>query len=156
MLGAGLDSNALRNADARNSVSVFEVDDPPLQRWKRERLNELGISVPAALHFVPCNFEDTSFAAISSLGKLRDQHRNNDAGNADQHKCQKRRVVPSARGSFVVSSPPGSRHPAFVLLVMLEAAVGAVAVVGGLRDCFDARDHAGQANAVLRHPLQDP
>ncbi len=69
ILGAGLDSFALRNADTLQIVSVFEVDDPPLQRWKRERLQELGIAEPDGLHFAPCDFESMSIpAALAAAG----------------------------------------------------------------------------------------
>lgn len=61
VLGAGLDSFALRNPNA--TVTIFEVDDRPLQRWKLDRLDELGISVPNCLRFVPCDFESMSIAA---------------------------------------------------------------------------------------------
>ena len=62
ILGAGLDTFALRNADDMGALVVFEVDDPPMQAWKRQRIGELGLSVPEALHYVPCDFETMSIA----------------------------------------------------------------------------------------------
>lgn len=62
VLGAGLDSFALRNADTPKLLSIFEVDDPPLQEWKRKRLKELGMSEPRCLSFAPCDFETMSIA----------------------------------------------------------------------------------------------
>jgi len=38
-------------------VRVFEVDEPVTQGWKRTRLQEMGMSVPPNLHFVPIDFE---------------------------------------------------------------------------------------------------
>lgn len=62
ILGAGLDSYAVRNAESLNNLIVYEVDDPPLQQWKRQRLQELQIVTPANLRFVACDFEITSLA----------------------------------------------------------------------------------------------
>jgi methyltransferase (TIGR00027 family) len=60
ILGAGLDSYALRHADTRDDLIVYEVDDPALQHWKRQRLKALHIPIPTHLQFVTCDFETTS------------------------------------------------------------------------------------------------
>jgi len=57
LLGAGLDSFAYRRADLNDTVAVFEVDHPNTQRWKRERLNEVGLKAPDNLTFVATDFE---------------------------------------------------------------------------------------------------
>jgi methyltransferase (TIGR00027 family) len=57
ILGAGLDTFAQRRPDAASGVQVFEVDQPETQAWKRHRLVDLGLGVPAWLHLVPVNFE---------------------------------------------------------------------------------------------------
>ena len=62
VLGAGLDSFALRMGDALGGLTVFEVDDPPFQEWKSQRIQELGLEPPPQLRFVPCDFETTSIA----------------------------------------------------------------------------------------------
>lgn len=62
ILGAGLDSYSVRNAESLGDLIVYEVDDPPLQQWKRQRLQELQIATPANLRFVVCDFETTSIA----------------------------------------------------------------------------------------------
>jgi methyltransferase (TIGR00027 family) len=62
ILGAGLDSYALRHAMDLNDLTVFEVDDPPIQVWKQTRLKALGLEVPQQLRFTPCNFESSSIA----------------------------------------------------------------------------------------------
>jgi methyltransferase (TIGR00027 family) len=59
ILGAGLDSYALRHAADLNDLTVFEVDDPPMQVWKQEAL---GLAVPPQLRFTPCDFERSSMA----------------------------------------------------------------------------------------------
>jgi methyltransferase (TIGR00027 family) len=55
VLGAGLDTFAYRNP--HTGLRVFEVDHPATQAWKRERLQGAGIAIPAALTFVPVDFE---------------------------------------------------------------------------------------------------
>lgn len=53
VLGAGLDTIAYRNTHA--DLTVFEVDHPATQAWKRERLADAGIA-EAAVH-VAVDFE---------------------------------------------------------------------------------------------------
>lgn len=57
VLGAGLDTWACRHSTAADGVRVFEVDHPATQAWKRTLLEQAGIPVPAALAFVPIDFE---------------------------------------------------------------------------------------------------
>ncbi|CAJ0859721.1 hypothetical protein R20233_00711 [Ralstonia sp. LMG 32965] len=57
ILGAGLDSFAQRRPDVASHMTVFEVDQPGPQAWKRQRLAELGFGVPQWLRFVPVDFE---------------------------------------------------------------------------------------------------
>ncbi|WFP60508.1 SAM-dependent methyltransferase [Mesorhizobium sp. WSM4904] len=60
VLGAGLDTFALRNPYP--GVTVFEVDHPATQAWKRQRIAEAGLAEPAGAAFVPVNFERQSLA----------------------------------------------------------------------------------------------
>jgi methyltransferase (TIGR00027 family) len=62
VLGAGLDTFALRNPHESQGVRVFEVDYPATQTWKRERLKQAGLAVPASLTFAPVDFERQSLA----------------------------------------------------------------------------------------------
>jgi methyltransferase (TIGR00027 family) len=57
ILGAGLDSFAYRRRDLLDRLRVFEVDHPASQAWKRQRLEELSIEIPANLDFTPVDFE---------------------------------------------------------------------------------------------------
>ncbi|MEV8473529.1 class I SAM-dependent methyltransferase [Ralstonia sp. UNC404CL21Col] len=57
ILGAGLDSFAQRRPDVASRMTVFEVDQPGPQAWKRQRLAELDFGVPQWLRFVPVDFE---------------------------------------------------------------------------------------------------
>jgi methyltransferase (TIGR00027 family) len=60
ILGAGLDTFSLRNPHAGLGVRVFEVDHPATQDWKRERLKQADLAVPASLIFAPVDFERQS------------------------------------------------------------------------------------------------
>jgi methyltransferase (TIGR00027 family) len=62
ILGAGLDTFAYRNPHAGAALRIFEVDFPATQSWKRRKLAAAGIPLPAALSFVPVNFEVDSLA----------------------------------------------------------------------------------------------
>jgi len=69
ILGAGLDSFAYRRPDLMQSLTVYEVDHPASQAWKRERVAALGIEVPSTLHYVPIDFEDaTLIEGLASAG----------------------------------------------------------------------------------------
>jgi methyltransferase (TIGR00027 family) len=57
ILGAGLDSFAQRRAEVASRLTVFEVDQPGPQAWKRQRLVECGFGVPGGLRLVPVDFE---------------------------------------------------------------------------------------------------
>jgi methyltransferase (TIGR00027 family) len=57
ILGAGLDTFALRNPHSARQILVYEVDYPATQAWKRERLAETQIALPPWLIFVPVDFE---------------------------------------------------------------------------------------------------
>src|SRR3981189_2258193 len=46
LLGAGLDSFARPRPEIPSSLTVFEVDPPGPQAWKRRRLIELGFGIP--------------------------------------------------------------------------------------------------------------
>lgn len=56
VLGAGLDTFALRNPHAGQGLRVFEVDHPDTQAWKRARLEEMG-GAPESLVFCAVDFE---------------------------------------------------------------------------------------------------
>ena len=68
LLGAGLDTLALRRADLRHRVELFEVDQPSTQRWKQQRIHQLFGPPPANITFVPVDFE----SRVSWRGALVD------------------------------------------------------------------------------------
>ena len=57
LLGAGMDSFALRRPDLADRLTVFEIDHPGTQRRKRKRLRKLGLSEPSNVKYVEVNFE---------------------------------------------------------------------------------------------------
>lgn len=57
ILGAGLDTFAQRRPEIASRLTVFEVDQPAHQTWKRRRLLQLGFEIPAWLQLVPVDFE---------------------------------------------------------------------------------------------------
>src|SRR5579872_4949697 len=57
ILGAGLDTFALRNPHGARQIRIYEVDHPATQEWKRQRLAEAQIGLPPWLILVPVDFE---------------------------------------------------------------------------------------------------
>lgn len=57
ILGAGLDTFALRNPHGGLQIRIYEVDHPATQAWKCERLADAQIALPPELRFVPVDFE---------------------------------------------------------------------------------------------------
>jgi methyltransferase (TIGR00027 family) len=57
VLGAGLDTFAYRNPYPADGLTVFEVDHPATQAWKRGQLETAGIALPPSLRFVAVDFE---------------------------------------------------------------------------------------------------
>ncbi|KUY19900.1 methyltransferase [Elizabethkingia miricola] len=61
ILGSGLDTFAQRNPDITSKIQIFEIDQPDTLSWKQKRLSETGFHIPENLHFVPINFEKSSW-----------------------------------------------------------------------------------------------
>jgi methyltransferase (TIGR00027 family) len=57
ILGAGLDTFALRNPHGAPGIRIYEVDHPATQAWKRQHLAEAQIALPPWVVLVPVNFE---------------------------------------------------------------------------------------------------
>jgi methyltransferase (TIGR00027 family) len=57
ILGAGLDTFALRNPHGARQIRIYEVDHPATQAWKRQCLADAQIALPPWLIFVPVDFE---------------------------------------------------------------------------------------------------
>jgi methyltransferase (TIGR00027 family) len=61
ILGSGLDTFAQRQPEIASKLQIYEIDQPDTLTWKQQRLMELGFGVPEYLHFVPVNFETSSW-----------------------------------------------------------------------------------------------
>ncbi|MDR2236357.1 MAG: class I SAM-dependent methyltransferase [Chryseobacterium sp.] len=61
ILGAGLDTFAQRRAETTSQLQIFEIDQPETLAWKQKRLSETGFGIPGNLHFVPVDFEVSSW-----------------------------------------------------------------------------------------------
>jgi|KBSSwiStaDraftv2_1062776.scaffolds.fasta_scaffold101627_2 methyltransferase (TIGR00027 family) len=73
IVGAGLDTFAYRNPYA-GRVRVFEVDQPAMQKWKRGRLADAGITTPESVAFVALDLRgQTLAAALSAAGFLAER-----------------------------------------------------------------------------------
>lgn len=62
IVGAGLDSFALRRPELAGRLQVYEVDHPDTQQNKQRRIAAAGFAVPGNLEFVPVDFERESLA----------------------------------------------------------------------------------------------
>ncbi|HBU81048.1 MAG TPA: SAM-dependent methyltransferase [Paenibacillus sp.] len=56
ILGAGMDTFALRHPELEDTLELFEVDYPATQQFKKERLHQAKLNIPGNLHFVPMDF----------------------------------------------------------------------------------------------------
>ena len=61
LLGAGLDTFAQRNQKLISQIDIYEIDQPDTLSWKEEKLIENGYKIPENLHFVPVDFENSSW-----------------------------------------------------------------------------------------------
>ncbi|MFD4433911.1 class I SAM-dependent methyltransferase, partial [Nocardia sp. NPDC058497] len=67
LLGAGIDTLAYR-ADLPD-CTIWELDQPPTQQWKRRRLAAAGIAEPDNVRFAPIDFAtDSLHDVLSSAG----------------------------------------------------------------------------------------
>lgn len=73
LLGAGLDSFALRHPEAVSGIRYFEIDHPDSQRSKRARLAELDLDTPG-VRYVEVDFARVALAdALAGAGVARDR-----------------------------------------------------------------------------------
>ena len=61
ILGAGLDTFAQRRPGIASKLQIYEIDQLNTLVWKQQRLIEHGFGVPDYLHFVPVDFETSSW-----------------------------------------------------------------------------------------------
>ena len=63
-LGAGLDSRAYRLGGVVRGVRVFELDLPPTQEYKKNRVREVLGSLPGHVTYVPIDFTKQDLAMV--------------------------------------------------------------------------------------------
>jgi methyltransferase (TIGR00027 family) len=72
ILGAGLDTFALRNPHCAPEIRIYEMDHPATQAGKLERLAQAQITLPPRLIFVPVDFErDDIGERLAAAGSQR-------------------------------------------------------------------------------------
>jgi len=62
ILGAGMDTFAFRQPNFTNDLTIFEVDHPNTQSFKRKRIEELGWKIPENLNFILADFTKDTWA----------------------------------------------------------------------------------------------
>jgi methyltransferase (TIGR00027 family) len=62
LVGAGLETFAVRRPDLQDRLHVFEIDHPATQAFKQQALSRAGIAVPSNLHFVAADLETVTVA----------------------------------------------------------------------------------------------
>ena len=75
IMGAGLDTFAIRRPDLLSKIRVYEIDLPSTQSWKQERLKQLGYELPDALEFIPADLEHETIADALSRSSFRSDKR---------------------------------------------------------------------------------
>jgi methyltransferase (TIGR00027 family) len=71
IVGAGLDSFALRQPSFARGVDVFEIDHPATQELKRRRLSDCGVALPPQLHFVPADLSQEQISDVLARSVFR-------------------------------------------------------------------------------------
>jgi methyltransferase (TIGR00027 family) len=71
LLGAGFDSFFLRRPEFAANLEIFEIDHPATQGLKRQRIAELGISLPDSVHFIASDLSAESVDAALSRSSFR-------------------------------------------------------------------------------------
>jgi len=106
LLGAGLDSLALRRPALAEEVTFVEVDHPDSQRWKRSRLEELGLDTRLVV-YVPVDFSKERLAdRLANSGVKLDEPTYYSWLGVTQYVD---RPSCDATLAFIAGRPPGSQ-----------------------------------------------
>ena len=74
IIGAGMDSLALRQPEFARRIRIIEVDHPATQGFKRERLRAADVRIPPTLTFVPADLAATSLdSALENSSYRKDE-----------------------------------------------------------------------------------
>jgi len=71
IIGAGMDSFALRRGDSPPDLEIFEVDHPSTQQLKSARLELCGIPAPPGLQLVPADLSETGLDDALATSRFR-------------------------------------------------------------------------------------
>jgi len=74
IIGAGLDSFALRRSELDGKINIYELDHPATQLAKKSRLKQLNLCLPKNHEFVPVDFEKDNIC--DALAKSSFDHNN--------------------------------------------------------------------------------
>lgn len=75
ILGAGYDSRAYRFRQLLRSTTVFEVDFPPTQEYKKLRVREVLGQAPSNLVFVPIDFNKDDLGTVLGAAGYRPERK---------------------------------------------------------------------------------
>lgn len=64
LIGAGLDTFAYRQPEWARDLRILELDHPATQLWKRQRLEEGGIPIPANVRYLSADLESDDVAGV--------------------------------------------------------------------------------------------
>ncbi|WP_368935093.1 class I SAM-dependent methyltransferase [Alcaligenes faecalis] len=70
VIGAGLDTWALRTAQSLPAVNVFELDQPAMQVWKRQVYADNGWETPDRLHWISMDLRNVSIDSALRQGGI--------------------------------------------------------------------------------------
>jgi methyltransferase (TIGR00027 family) len=71
IIGAGMDSFALRRPACAQDLEIFEVDHPSTQELKAARLELCGVPLPARLHLVAADLSETGLDEALARSSFR-------------------------------------------------------------------------------------
>ena len=107
ILGAGMDTFAVRRPDLVKQLQVFEVDHPATQAHKRQRLQSAGRMHPSQLHFIPVDFSRENLATALG-GSVYDQQASSFFSWLGVTYYLTREAVFATLRAIAGVSPPGS------------------------------------------------
>jgi methyltransferase (TIGR00027 family) len=73
IVGAGMDSFALRRPSFAHALQIFEVDHPATQQFKTRRLAEREITLPPGLHLIAVDLSETGLDTALASSSFRSE-----------------------------------------------------------------------------------
>jgi methyltransferase (TIGR00027 family) len=71
IVGAGMDSFALRRPSFARELQIFEIDHPATQLFKTDRLGACNVSLPPEVHLVPADLSRTGLGEALASSPFR-------------------------------------------------------------------------------------